>query len=60
MAKTIVDYKMQLNNAELQKVNGGGLVLPTMPNIPYVTAPGDYPKETKKDEDRSGGVTYTW
>ncbi len=45
---------------ELEKVTGCGICLPTMPGIPYVTAPGDYPKDDKKDEDRSGGVTYTW
>ena len=55
MSKKIVNNKMRLSNKEINEVYGGGLVVPTIPNIPYVTAPGDYGKE-KKD----GGATGGW
>ena len=59
MSRKIVNNKMRLSNKEINKVYGGGLVVPTIPNIPYVTAPGDYGKE-KKDEPKDGGATGGW
>ena len=42
---------------ELDKVSGGGIALPSIPGIPYVTIPG---VEEKNDEPKDGGATYTW
>ena len=45
-----------------EEISGGlpGIAVPGLPGIPYVTCPGDSGKDDRKDEDRSGGVTFTW
>ena len=51
---------IKLKELELEKVAGGsGIFGPIVPGIPYIMAP-DYPEDPKKDEDKGGGVTYTW
>ena len=52
------ENEKKITNEKLEKVAGGiiGLVVPALPNIPYVTAPGD----SGKDEPKDGGATGSW
>lgn len=51
------DNLEKLEGEKLDAVSGGGIALPGVPGIPYVTTPGD-PKE--EDELRDGGATFSW
>lgn len=57
MEKTLMMKEAMISDERLEMVSGGfpGLIVPGIPDTPYVTVPGE-----PDDEPKDGGVTFTW